>query len=147
MQSDAQYGKNASRLYKLLRENNLSGLKDLFHAFFASVPSDWYRRNRIAEFEGYYASIFYSHFAALGLNIILEDVTNHGRIDMTVLFNQQVYIFEFKVVEFVPEGKALAQIKNNNYADKYRNRHEPIHLIGVEFSKESRNIVGFDIET
>ena len=147
MQSDAQYGKNASRLYKLLRENNLAGLKDLFHTFFASVPSDWYRRNRIAEFEGYYASIFYSHFAALGLNIILEDVTNHGRIDMTVLFNQQVYIFEFKVVEFVPEGKALAQIKNNNYADKYRNRHEPIHLIGVEFSKESRNIVGFDIET
>lgn len=65
---------------------------------------------------------------------------------MTVLFNQHVYIFEFKVVQLAPEGGALAQIKQRGYADKYRARHEPIHLIGVEFSKETRNIVGFEIE-
>jgi hypothetical protein len=41
----------------------------------------------------------------------------------------------------------LAQIKNKGYADKYRNRNEPIHLIGVEFSKKKRNIVGFDVES
>lgn len=146
MQSGTQYGKNASRLYALLQTNNLPDLKDLFHAFFASIPNDWYRKNRLADFEGYYASIFYSHFAALGLDIRLEDVTNHGRIDMTVLFNQHVYIFEFKVVQLAPEGGALAQIKQRGYADKYRARHEPIHLIGVEFSKETRNIVGFEIE-
>jgi hypothetical protein len=33
------------------------------------------------------------------------------------------------------------------YADKYRQRGEPIHLIGVEFSKDSRNVVGFEVET
>jgi hypothetical protein len=33
------------------------------------------------------------------------------------------------------------------YADKYRARGEPIHLVGVEFSKDSRNIVGFEVET
>ena len=32
------------------------------------------------------------------------------------------------------------------YADKYRSRGEPIHLIGVEFSRASRNIVGFKVE-
>ena len=32
-----------------------------------------------------------------------------------------------------------------NYADKYRSRGEPIHLIGVEFSKDSRNIVAFEV--
>ncbi|MEN9374686.1 MAG: hypothetical protein RIR79_2238, partial [Pseudomonadota bacterium] len=147
MQSDAQYGKNAYRLYGLLKENNLAGLKDLFHAFFASIPNDWYRNSPIAQYEGYYASIFYSHFAALGLDILLEDITNQGRIDMTILFNANVYIFEFKVVELSPKGKALAQIKNKGYADKYRNRNEPIHLIGVEFSKKKRNIVGFDVES
>lgn len=147
MQSDTQYGKNASRLYALLKINDWIGLKSLFHAFFASIPNDWYRRNRIAEFEGYYASIFYSHFAALGLDICLEDVTNRGRIDMTVLFNGHVYIFEFKVVESNPEGDALAQIKERAYADKYRARNEPIHLIGVEFSKDHKNIVGFETET
>ena len=66
---------------------------------------------------------------------------------MTVLFNKQVFLFEFKVVELTPEGRALQQIKDKGYADKYQSRGEPIHLIGVEFSKESRNIVGFDMET
>ncbi|PKM33163.1 MAG: hypothetical protein CVV06_20765, partial [Gammaproteobacteria bacterium HGW-Gammaproteobacteria-10] len=73
--------------------------------------------------------------------------TNHGRIDMTVHFNGQIYLFEFKVVELVPEGKALRQLKDKNYAEKYKAEGVPIHLIGVEFSKESRSVVGFDIET
>ena len=139
-------GPQISRLYRLLHANDLPELRALFYAFFATIPNDWYRNSPIAQYEGYWASIFYSHFAALGLDIRLEDVTNHGRIDMTVLFNQHVYILEFKVVELVLQGKALQQIKDRRYCDKYAARGEPIHLIGVEFSKESRNIVGFDVE-
>ncbi|MDD2880958.1 MAG: PD-(D/E)XK nuclease domain-containing protein [Rhodoferax sp.] len=41
----------------------------------------------------------------------------------------------------------MQQIKDKGYADKYRARGEPIHLIGVEFSKASRNIVDFEVET
>ena len=63
----------------------------------------------------------------------------------TVLFNAHVYIFEFKLVELAPEGRALQQIQDKGYADKYRARGEPIHLIGVEFSKLQRNIVGFEV--
>jgi hypothetical protein len=119
-------------------------MQTLFTAFFASIPHDWYRNNPIAKYEGYYASVFYSYFAALGLDIILEDTTNQGRIDMTVKFNEQVYLFEFKVVELVPQGKALQQLQDRGYADKYRSLNQPIHLIGVEFSKESRSVVGFE---
>jgi hypothetical protein len=143
--SPAQYGTHASRLYNLLQANDLAGLRELSHAFYASIPHDWYRSSPIAQYEGYYASIFYSYFAALGLDVRLEDATNHGRIDMTVLFNAHVYIFEFKVVELAPEGRALQQIQDKGYADKYRARGEPIHLIGVEFSKLQRNIVGFEV--
>jgi hypothetical protein len=64
---------------------------------------------------------------------------------MTVRFNAQVFLFEFKVVELIPEGKALQQLKDKGYADKYRARGEPIHLIGAEFSKESRSVVGFEV--
>ena len=46
----------------------------------------------------------------------------------------------------MPEGRALQQIKDKNYADKYKGSDAPVYLIGVEFSKESRNIVGFEIE-
>ena len=145
---DAQAGvKNRMSLYRLLQANDFAALQTLFTAFFASIPHDWYRNSPIAQYEGYYASIFYSYFAALGLDIRLEDTTNHGRIDMTVLFNAQVYLFEFKVVELIPEGKALQQLKDKGYADKYRARQEPIHLIGVEFSKDSRSVVGFETTT
>jgi len=132
-------------LGQLLIKNDFSQMQTLFTAFFASIPHDWYRNNPIAQYEGYYASVFYSYFAALGLEIILEDVTNHGRIDMTVKFNNNVYLFEFKVVEFVPEGKALQQLIDKNYAQKYQALNQPIHLIGVEFSKESRSVIGFEI--
>jgi len=139
--------RNRKSLYRLLQNNDFEGLQNLFTAFYAGIPHDWYRNNPIVQYEGYYASVFYSYFAALGLNIILEDATNHGRIDMTVHFNEQIYLFEFKVVELVPEGKALRQLKDKNYAEKYQAEGVPIHLIGVEFSKESRTVVGFDIET
>jgi hypothetical protein len=134
-----------ARLYELLLANDFDGLKNLFHAFFASIPYAWYTNNDIQNFEGYYASVFYSYFASLGLDVTVEDMTNLGRIDMTLLFNQQVYIFEFKVVELVPEGNALQQIKDKAYADKYRSLNQPIHLIGVEFSKDTRNIEEFEV--
>ena len=72
------------------------------------------------QFEGYYASVFYASFAALGLEIVPEDVSNQGRLDMAVKFNGQVYLFEFKVVEEDAEGRALRQIREKRYADKYR---------------------------
>jgi hypothetical protein len=139
--------RNISKLYDILMANDLPAMKDLFHSFFASIPHDWYRKNQLAGFEGYYASIFYSYFAALGLDVFVEDSTNKGRIDMTVRFNGHIYLFEFKVVEMVSEGKALKQLQVKEYAEKYRQQGEPIHLLGVEFSRESRNIVGFEFET
>jgi hypothetical protein len=135
------------QLIPLLKNNDFSQMQNLFTAFFASIPHDWYRNNPIAQYEGYYASVFYSYFAALGLDIILEDTTNHGRIDMTLKFNENIYLFEFKVVEFVPNGKAIEQLQTKNYAQKYQTLNQPIHLIGVEFSKEQRCVVGFDILT
>jgi Predicted AAA-ATPase/PD-(D/E)XK nuclease superfamily len=134
------------RLLDLLLNNDLAGLKDLFHAFFASIPHQWFDNNPIARYEGYYASVFYSYFAALGLDIVLEDATNQGRIDMTVKCNKHIYLFEFKVVEIAPVGRALKQLKDKAYADKYRALGLPIQLIGVEFSRNDRNVVGFEVE-
>lgn len=135
-----------SRLYRLLLANDLAGMKELFQAFFATIPHDWYRNNPITQYEGYWASVFYSYFAALGLDIILEDVTNQGCIDMTVKLNGHTWLFEFKVVELVPKGKAIEQLRERNYAQKYLGSGS-VHLVGVEFSKDERNIVGFDTQT
>ena len=82
----------------------------------------------------------------LGLDIVVEDSSNKGRVDMTVKFNGHIYLFEFKVVELLPEGKAIDQIKAKGYVDKYRALGQSSHLIGVEFGRESRHIVGFEVE-
>lgn len=134
------------QLRKLLLANDFDGLKILFHSFFSSIPHHWYSNNDIQGYEGFYASVFYSYFAALGLDVTVEDCTNHGRLDMTLKFNEQVYLFEFKVVELAPEGRAMQQLKDKRYADKYRSLGWPIHLVGVEFSKVDRNVVGFEVE-
>ena len=135
------------QLGDLLLTNNFAGMERLFTAFFASIPADWHRKNPIARYEGYYASVFYAYFAALGLDIILEDASRLGRLDMAVRFNHQVYLFEFKVVELEPEGTALQQIQDRGYADKYRAAGQPIHQIGVEFSREQRSVVRFETVT
>ena len=95
---------NSVRLYELPGDKRLRGLKTLFQAFFSSIPYEWYTNNDIADYEGYYASVFYSYFAALGLDITVEDSTSHGRLDMAVRFGGNVYLFEFKVVELEPKG-------------------------------------------
>ena len=137
---------NSLRLYRLLEAGDFDGLRTLFQAFFASIPYEWYTNNAIAGYEGYYASVFYSYFAALGLDITVEDSSSHGRADMALRFGGRVYLFEFKVVELAKEGAALAQLKARGYADKYRASGEPVYLIGVEFSKDSRNLTAFTAE-
>ncbi|MYC15273.1 MAG: ATP-binding protein [Gemmatimonadetes bacterium] len=139
-----QQAEHIARLYDLLLVNDFAGLENLFKAFFASIPYQWHTNNDIANYEGYYASVFYSYFASVGLDIVVEDSSSHGRLDMAVRFNGNVYLFEFKVVELASEGTAMAQLKQKRYADKYRGRGEPIHLIAVEFSRETRNLVGFE---
>ena len=138
---------NSVRLYRLLEANDFAGLEALFQAFFASIPYEWYTNNEIASYEGYYASVFYSYFAGLGFDVTVEDSTSHSRLDMAVRFNGNIYLFEFKVVEMAREGAAMAQLKEKRYADKYRGAGEPIHLVGVEFSKDARNVVAFEVES
>ncbi len=137
---------HSARLYDLLLVNDFDGLSELFHAFFASIPHQWYTNNDIAHYESFYASVFYSYFAGLGLDVTVEDSNSRGRLDMAMRFNGNVYLFEFKVVELAPKGAAMAQLKRRRYADKYRDLGEPIHLVAVEFSREARNLAAFEME-
>jgi PD-(D/E)XK nuclease superfamily len=137
---------NKLALYDLLERRDLPALQPLFQAFYASIPHQWYNKNTIAQYEGHYASVFYSYFVATGLDVRVEDATSLGRIDMTVRHGASIYLFEFKVVASTAEGKALQQIKDKRYADKYRAEGVPIYMIGVEFSRATRNVVGFEVE-
>ncbi len=129
-------------LYEALLSANLDKFKELFESLFASIPYNNYVKNTIGEYEGYYASVFYAYLAASGLKIIAEDVTSSGRIDLTILLQDKVYIVEFKV----DSTNALAQIKKKNYAKKYLTQDKEIYLIGISFDSKERNIKSFEWE-
>ncbi len=133
-------------LGELLAANDFDGLEAFFRSLFAGVPHQWHMNNNIQDYEGYYASVVYSCFAARGFDLTVEDSSSTGRADMVVRFDGGICVFEFKSVEKEASGRALAQLKDKGYADKYRHLRQPIHLIGVEFSKAERNIAGFEVE-
>ncbi|MEB3238557.1 MAG: ATP-binding protein [Candidatus Sericytochromatia bacterium] len=132
-------------LPKAFRNGDLESCRAILHRLFASIPNDWFRNNPIAQYEGYYASVFYCHLAALGLDLRVEDATNKGRIDLVLKAPGRVFLFEFKVVETMPDGKALEQLRARGYADKYRQPDTMVTLVGIAFSKTERNVVGFEV--
>ena len=134
----------AENIYFAIHNKQLHDLKKAFISFFAGIPSDWYRKNNIAEFEGFYCSMFYAIFASVGLNIKNEDTTNKGRIDFTVTTNDGIYIFEIKMKRI--QQNALSQIKEKKYHEKYLSDNKDIFLVGIEFDEEEKNISGFEWE-
>ncbi|ADR19924.1 ATP-binding protein [Calditerrivibrio nitroreducens] len=131
-------------LIKSLYYGKPEELRDTLMALFASIPYNNYTNNELKLYEGFYASVVYSYLASLGVDLIGEDVTNKGRIDLTVFVSDKVYIMEFKVDG--EKGEALSQIKHKNYAQKYLDSGKAIYLVGVEFSSSERNIVNFEWE-
>jgi hypothetical protein len=143
---------NKIALYQSLLAADLEQLRNNFHALFASIPYHWYINNPMNQYEGYYASIFYCYLTALGVEVIGEDTSNRGRIDLTVKFENQIYIIEFKVTDKTSVttnycNTALQQIKDKRYFEKYQAANNAnIYLIGIEFNPTDRNITHFDWE-
>ena len=133
-------------LRRILREADFAGLEERIRALFAAIPHDWYRRNDIDRFEGHYASVMYAYFASLGQDVGAEESGSRGQADLVLRAGARVYLFEFKLAERAGAGAALAQLKERGYADKYRHLGVPVHLVGVEFSKETRNVRRFETE-
>ena len=137
------YNVDKKKIIVALREANLENFRDAFISIFSSIPYNNYTKNNILHYEGFYASIVYIYLQSLGLDIIGEDVTNRGRIDLTVKIDGKIYIIEFKV----GKENALEQIKQRDYASKYMNEGKNIYLVGINFDEEKRNISGFEYDT
>jgi len=129
-------------LYDAIVDEKLEDIKTSFETIFASIPYNNYTNNSIQNYEGYYASIVYVYLQSLGLEIIGEDVTSKGRIDLTIKINNIIYIIEFKI----GSNDALIQIKEKDYAQKYQREKKTIYLVGINFDKEERNISRFEWE-
>ncbi len=134
---------NHSRLktkaYYSLRDAKIEDFKIALVSLFASLPYENYTKNNITVYEGFYASVIYAYLSSLGFPISAEESLSRGRLDMSLLINKNRYIFEFKV----DDDNALNQIKENRYYEKFLSEDSDIYLVGINFSKEEKNITDF----
>jgi len=137
----SNYNIDKKNIIVSLKNKNLDDFKNAFIQIFSSIPYNNYTKSKLNQYEGFYASIVYVYLQSLGLDIIGEDVTNKGRIDLTIKFQDCIYIIEFKV----GGDDALAQIKEKKYYEKYLDYKE-IYLIGINFDEKDKNISKFEWE-
>ena len=142
--TDPQRRQHRVALANLLDSGDLAGLERRIRALYDSIPYEWHTRNEIARYEGYYASVFYGYVSGLDLEVTVEDSSNRGRLDIAVQAGGHIYLFEFKAWQENHSGAALAQLEERDYAAKYRHLGLPIHLVGVEFNAQTRNVEVFE---
>lgn len=74
----------------------------------------------------------------LGEYIEAEVQNAHGRADAVVKTDKYIYVFEFKLKEFV--GDALRQIDDKGYLISYTVDSRKLMKVGVNFDAGKRNI-------
>ena len=129
----------ANAILKGKVEDFIQKLKELF----ASIPYTTYANNIISQYEGYYTSVVYTYLMALGFDVIPEDITNKGRIDLTIKTKDRIWIIEFKVDA---DESPLKQIKEKKYFEKYFGEKKEIYLLGINFDTKEKNIKEYDVE-
>jgi hypothetical protein len=171
--NDVDYG---SLLHDAFINEKIDDVIEILKSMYAAIPHDWYRKSKLYEFEGYYATVFYSIMQGAGLKSVAEDKTNQGRVDLSIHTQKTIYIMEFKVSEETKTKSkkvkilkskakknkavqkssktsktngaliALKQILEKKYYEKYLNENKKIVLVGIEFSKKLRNIKDYKIK-
>ena len=138
-------------LRSLLEANDFEGFGTQLLSYLAGIPYQWHATGNLARYEAWYASLLHMCFRALGVDLRVEDASSHGRADMVVLTGGQVFVLEFKMAETADCADAVldaafAQMRERGYAEKYRDRGQPIHLIGVACGSEARNLLEIRVE-
>ncbi|MEM7655247.1 MAG: AAA family ATPase [Bacteroidota bacterium] len=112
----------------------------ILNGLFKSIPSHLFLKDR----EAYYHSLVFLAFQYLGVYLEAEVHTFDGRIDAVVYTEKQIYLLEFKLDQTAE--KALAQIQQKAYPDRFRADGRRLMAVGVNFSSEKKAIDDWRIE-
>ncbi len=142
-------------LIQALADNEFEAFRVKVKAMLTGIPHPWHDSASRGDYESWYASLLYMSFRTTLAKVIAEDMSSHGRSDMVILHANQVFVFEFKMLkgENIEDNQvtatldgAITQIREKGYAGKYRDRNEPIHLIGMVFGEKDRNLLDIRVE-
>ncbi len=130
--------KKLASAYKLLHahlyEMKIEEFFGIVKSIMASIPY-----TQIAnQGEDYYHTVFYLMLSASGALVQTEVLTNQGRLDSVVEFHDKVFVIELKCNQ--TSDKAIAQIIQKKYYEKYMQSNRKIYLMGVNFNAEKRTV-------
>jgi PD-(D/E)XK nuclease superfamily len=139
MTSGSQKELIRNELLDLIEAGEVERMEPVIKRLFASIACNNFTNNDIERYEGYYASVLNACFASIGVEIVAEDVSNKGRIDLTLKAGGRTFLFEFKV----SDGEPFEQFKRMKYYEKYGGER---YLIGIVFDPKARNVSRFEWE-
>jgi hypothetical protein len=132
----------ADKIIEILKGEKLEKLREQLEVLISNISYVHYKG------ESSYVIAIFSLLYSTGLNVITEDNTDKGRIDLTVIVNKGiVYIIEVKVIEEEKEkGKAIRQIQEKEYYKKYMN-YQKIYIVGIEIDRVKKRIVNYEYKS
>ncbi|MBS8122291.1 ATP-binding protein [Candidatus Vampirococcus lugosii] len=134
----------AGKIFFALKDGKVEKFIELLKELFSGIAYNHIQY--IASYEGYYVSVVYSLLYSIGLDIIQEDITNKGRIDLTIKIGEYIFVIEFKVLKqsnIKEENQAIKQIKERGYSQKYKQNGKQIIELGIDFNFQKRNIENY----
>lgn len=141
-------------LCTFLEANELGCLAVRLRAYLSGIP---YQRHAttsgtrpvipdLARYEAWNASLLHLCFRSIGVDLRVDDASHRWRADLVVLTGGQLFVPEFKMAKGNDDAAAalnatMAQIRERSYAETYRDRGGPVHVIGVVCGREARNFL------
>ena len=131
-----------AKMSVLVKKGDMDAAFCLLNDFLETVP---YCDN--THYEGHWQQTLYIMFALLtNYDILVEQHTAKGRIDITMETADTIYVIELKFNKSAEE--ALAQIEAKHYADAFKMSGKKMLKIGLNFSvKDEVNSLEWKIES
>ena len=130
-----------AKMSVLVKKGDMNAAFCLLNDFLETVP---YCDN--THYEGHWQQTLYIMFALLtNYDILVEQHTAKGRIDITMETADTIYVMELKFNKSAEE--ALAQIEARHYADAFKMSGKKVVKIGLNFSvKDEVNCLEWKID-
>ena len=147
--SDVPFGQTGvwvGRFIQDIRKGDVNSFMERMQSIIAGIPYDDFPKEKLKLREQNYQTAVYLVFALMGQFIQTEVHCSTGRIDCIVKTTEIIYIFEFKLSGNGSAEDAINQIKEQNYAAKYKADEKKIALIGAGFDEATRTIKNWKVE-
>ncbi len=125
--------KSVTALARALQLNDIDAFCAALQSLFAHIPYTLH-----VDQERYFHALFQFLGILLGLEIQSEVLTNRGRIDLVISLPNRTYIFELKMNG--DAQKALEQIEQKKYYERYLVQQKPITLVGLSFNTKDGTV-------